>query len=492
MPFPYSTPPTFYNGTSLGAPDLGLIHNDLITLDGMVRRGRRGFVSHSRNMSAWTYDGNGMGAYKRIWYGGFQFRTGMTTATYVIDATLAGGEILRITHDGTQVYSGALAAGTSTVNVPLSGLTDAQIVSVELQIDWPGAAPSNHGDASYWVMDAYVSPVGASLGSYPGVSTFSTSSDELDAARGNQLSNSIDWLFNRMAAVPIPLQTSNIYQTSNDFFLSGGGLNVMTLWAGSISRDSLNTHLSATLGYIAGNSPVVEGRLYVNEALVDSVTITPGARGAKVFNYDMSSFSNGSVRKVRLASVATTPFAGQGRVSTRYSVIDVQVQDGLTMSTPLSSYTAMQSLTWTNVATTLNAIGSRITNIKSILDTNTDVWSKARMFTGRLNAPIESMSQAVAPIFVPRTNRVGDVLWVKGKNVKLGYGAMTVEPDANPDKPNVNRTYKWKTAYEHDIISGDAVQTTAVYLDTLPGLYRGTPYYLFGDVNGAFEYISGF
>lgn len=481
-----------YSGTPAPADYFNSLSDLLVSLDGLARRGRQAFVSHSRNMSAWTYNDNGIGIHKRIWYGGFQFRAGMTTATYVMNAVLAGGEILRITHDGVEVYRAALAAGTSTINVPLSGLSDTQIVSVEIQIDWPdNAPPSNRNTARYWVYDAYVSPAGAWLGAFPGVSTLNTAGDELNTAKGNQLVDSANWLIDRITCVPFIPQTNAIYQTGADYLDNQTHQRIVKdNLAATVARDSINTTFRATMGFVVANSPQVELRLYGNGVIVDSQTVTAGQSGAKVLEWDMSSLDVGERATIRIASYAT-PLDGNGQIYTRYGVVDAAVQDALVMATPVSNLTTTQELTWATLAGTFNAISARISDIKTMLDANPDVWDRVRMFTGKLDAPTATFENGAAgSVFVPRHTRKGNVLWVKGKNVKLGYGATTVEPDANTEKPEPNRPYKWSTAYSHDIISGDTTQTTAVYLDSLPGLYTGVPYYLTGRVDAAFEYLA--
>ena len=83
-----------------------------------------------------------------------------------------------------------------------------------------------------------------------------------------------------------------------------------------------------------------------------------------------------------------------------------------------------------------------------------------------------------------RQVRAGDVLLVKGRNIKLGYGATTYAPiEGDQEELDISNTY------EHSLIGND-LETKAFYLNQFEGLFPGTEYFLRGSVLYAAEFLQ--
>jgi hypothetical protein len=92
----------------------------------------------------------------------------------------------------------------------------------------------------------------------------------------------------------------------------------------------------------------------------------------------------------------------------------------------------------------------------------------------------------VAQIYTPIFVRHGDTLIVSGKNVNIGWGARMIDL-----QEDAWRLYTYKYDKTQSLITGDAIDTQIVPLDSFVGLYPGQVYAIIGEqVNYVAEYLS--
>ncbi len=182
----YIDAPLFYDGTELSAPLLNIIRDNSESIKNAVVIPQPAFDIH-RTLRVQSG--------KDTWKGGFQFRTGMTTATFIIYSKQVSGQgatDMVIYFDDVEVdrYSSAIGGlnvgGYAGRNITISslGYVDNQIITVRVS---PEGTSAEKG--TQYVFDAYVGPLSnVSIGSWPGIPSFGT----VDATKLNQLANASD------------------------------------------------------------------------------------------------------------------------------------------------------------------------------------------------------------------------------------------------------------------------------------------------------------
>jgi len=178
-------------------------------------------------------------------------------------------------------------------------------------------------------------------------------------------------------------------------------------------------------------------------------------------------------------------------VFSSYSFVTLRSETGSSypVQTIPGIFTADESISAATLNTRLTAISSMVSGCKARLDARPEVWNRARM-TRRVFAKddtqVTRMYKTCANTFV----RQGDRLMVRGKGVKIGYGAISFKP---PEKENDPINYREFTFANEVGVGGgeDAIATSEVMLDTIPGLLPGVRYFVFGPVvEAAWEYLT--
>jgi len=475
----YEDAPTFADETELSVTAVNILRQNAILLDALSLRGMRAFQSAGlpSKLNHWPRVNP-----LRIWWGSFQYRTGLTTATFAFTfASIAAGT-LKIYLNGTLRDSVALANGNMTRTITISGLgfTDQQVVEVEVQIAF-SVAPTSEG-GSYLCTDAYVSPYSAVAtglyGAWPGVPTFGS----LSAANLNQLSNASDWLMHRLSVIPLPLFQSYIAVQSRS------SPQTYPLWWGSVARVNGNDKLSISVGYISHNQSEVL-KLYVNGVLAaTSPTLTGnGSSGIFTLEYDMSALTANTMYPIRIDNVITTgnPSSYQQPRMSRWSIRDIRAVplSAYAYATPPAESATLESLTFSALQSRLNAIATMLSAIKTRIDACPQLFDYARMYRRRYVFS-DAFDTGWTDFQVPSTARAGTLLVVRGKAVQIGYGPITVK--SMPDKAAI----EYENATETELIAGERVDSQTVSLDSFDGLYAGMPYMLRGtDVRYAAEIL---
>jgi hypothetical protein len=393
----------------------------------------------------------------------------------------------------------AITAGTqaySSTSMASWGLSDGQVAEVRMDIvdttllpgpSLPGE-PANPADPQwgrYDLVDAFVGPVSSvSIGSWPGVPSFTTGGDNLSEAEVQQLSNAANWLALRMGLVPLPLFQRVVSSNELPYFSVTPGDPHM--WTGGGVRGPFD-RLEVKVVWLAGTATSQRIRLLLNGSEVDTTAaIGAYAWGEDTLVADLSALSASSVLRVSLELVITTG-ADPGRptrVTTEY--VELQRSDP-----PFQTFDNRpqpdESATWTTRANRINAMGAWLQVIKNRIDADVDRWDRVRLFRSSYAYDLGEAQYLIGRYQAIRRRRTGARLIVRGAGgIKLGWGpyaARLVDAKKEPDGE-----YNWSWASEETLVSGDQAETREIWLDTLKGLEYGMTYTIYGaDVRYAAE-----
>ena len=459
--FPWASLPTYQDGLPLSYSDVNLARNNALALDAATLIGRRAFTDQISYLAASSFNPS------PLFRGGFQFRTGLTTLTIVIVATIPGSTHtarVYVNNAGSPTTTQALTTGTNTINVTISGLgfQDGWVIDVDIDVQRTSGAIG-----AYEVRDAYVSPYSATpFSAWPGVPTFGA----ISAANLNQLGSALEHLRQRVWYMPYPAPVGILWRP-----LHAHGPSTRQLWRGSIARSNGANRLDMTIGYLNTNTPAEKMHLYINGSLVASTpTISTGNVGAYTFSVDLSGYGNETVLQLELVQEVITELATVGQVGTRWSLRwGETIIASPTYATPPATSTVRESLTFTALQSRLNAIGTILSTVKSRIDAAPDLFNRVRLF--RMMPVLDDTQRAYfRPQMVTRSLRWRDVLVVKGKGVKLHWGQLrTTKTDT--------AIWEWETTRSQELVGGESVEVKQIHLDMLPGLMPGTFYSATGD-----------
>lgn len=486
----YIDSPLFYNGAELSATDMNILRNNAEAIKTASLRSLHVHNIHrainTTNHNEWT------------WRGGFQYRTGLTTARFVIwtkDVTGQGDMDIVIYFNGVEVdrydssITGVNVGGFTTRDITLTGrgYADYEIITVEVKpvmdVFDRDAQPSM---GEQYVFDAYTFPWSSVGGvTWPGVPSFGS----LNASNLNQLANGLDYLAVRVGQMPYPLQM-NIFKWKN---MNNPRYTKMRWFR--VKPANQNGWFNTRIFYMAENNNA-EIRLTIG-----SVTWTygPYSKGQRVdININVDLIAAGlSWNTDYLGTVeeyippANREDSSDGRggyVDSRISIYSLATgnPNGYTMPATPATSQILESMTFSALQTRLNAIGNVVSTAYSNITGNPMVYDRGYMFRARYGQHAEQ-DEYWDTTFVAGKTRAGDVLWVKGKDVRLGYGPITTELK---DKDKVNGPWTLKFQYEEQLLESDKVTQSYVYLDQYKGLFPGMPYYVFGtDIHYAAEHL---
>jgi hypothetical protein len=476
----YIDSPAFVDGVALSAVDLEILRNNAMLSNTLALRNVRAFqtaaqpalVNHWKNINP-----------LRVFWGAFQFKVGMEEAHFEVRFTNPRAGTAQILFDDVVVFSTTVVEGAYDYTVDLTDFDWAQnqVIEVELRIQFNVMPTTVGGD--YRILDAYCTPIVMSS-SYPGVTTLGT----LNATNLNKISNTADWLIQRLALVPyVPFQQLFWIQTRSKAPSS------YPLWFGSISNENGNDRLIAQLDYnISNQSETI--RIYVNGVLQHtSVPFTLGQKGSYGFDVDISGYTPSTRLDVYIDTniITGNPASYRQPVMSRWSLKDVYTQPThLVQPVPPTKIDINESISFSTLKSRINTIGSILTNTKARIDDYPRLFNRATMFRRRYvfknsvnDDGHEGLDTGWTNVHFPRQQRIGNTLWVRGKDIKIVYGPVSIKGE--PTKP---WEYEWEN--EEELISGEKIETKMFYLDSFKGLYPGTVYYIIGqDLRFCSEYL---
>lgn len=477
----YEQPPTFVSDVDmpLGEGDLDILTMDAILLDALSLRAPE-IMSSSAGKDTSTpgyYVGT---SGERIWWGSFQMQSGMTTLTIEGWAQKGASETFQTFINGVGVDTTAVPNGAAfTITVSISGYTAGDVLQVSVYIVGSGYGGSGVA-TKYVIYDAYASPISVGV-AWPGVPTFAGT---YSGALLNQLGNAIIYVAARLNAVPYQPYLAQYYAHG-----SSVNADVYPLWYGAVERANGSNFLiirilPMILANIAEFYRVKVGGLTVHT----SSTYTVGGVDDDTLAIDLSGYTASTRLEAIIETVITTGAAlgPSGDRNSRYHLWDVHMaNDAPATAAAPTEFTAAELISATTVNTRLNALATMVSGAKARLDANPRIFNRVRLMRrmyGR--TPGQYAVFGPANTYVQRFTRKGARLVVRGKGVKLGWGAITTKAEKTQ-----TTAYSVDFAHTQQITDGDGYQTKTVYLDTLGTLRRGQAYSVIGDEVGyAAEY----
>lgn len=445
-------------------------------LDGLTWRRMSCCPSSGAQTSGDAANWHSKGDYRQSWWGGF-FKTGMTTLT------IEGVNDFRLDFYLNGVFNTFQAATPAgfTKNITLSGYTDGAAVLLEIRTNGNPTTDPAGITPLYRIDDCYLSPI-VVTSSYPGVPTFSGT---YDATRFNQLRDAIQYVWDVVTAVPIAPLTGSIFAQSSH------KMETIRLFDGSVGRYQ-TTEVLRVGGTLICRTNAEHFEVYVGGVLAyTSPTYTAG-QNVTIWQPIALTNTVGTRTSVAIRAVNEDNTYGPAPgVFSSYSLVTLRSETGSAypVQTIPGLFTADESISAATLNTRLTAISTMVSGAFTRLGARPEVWNRARMSRrvfAKDDTQVTRNFKKHAATFV----RQGDRLVVRGKGVKIGYGAISFKPPVKENDPiNYN---DFTFANEVSVGPGeDVVASSEIMLDTIPGLLPGVRYFVFGPVvECALEYLT--
>lgn len=473
MLFAYENPATAIDGVDMlvGEAMLDVLTNNTTILDALSFRGPD-VTSSSAGKDTSTpnyYVGTGG---ELIFRGSFLMATGMTTLTIEGWGQKGASESFQYFLNGVGMGTVAVPNGAAfTFSCSLSALSAGQVGDVVIQISGTGYGGSGVA-TKYVIYDAYVGPVVVTP-TWPGVPTFAGT---YNAARLNQLGDCQRYVVARLNAIPhlgFPAA----------YYVHGSSVtgDVYPLWWGGVERANGSNILNIRIVYLNMGNVAEYYRVKVNGTIVyTSATFGVGATNDSYLAIDLSSFTAGVRLEAVIETVVTTGAAAgpSGDRNSRYHLWAVRMSNSApaTAAAPYD-FTADESMTSASLDTKLNALCSTVLAAYNRIVANPRIFNRVplmRYIFGRDTGQWQVYGPANT--YVQRMARAGARLTVRGKGVKVGWGAYSTKTDKT-----ATNVYSVDFSHSQQLTDGDQYQTKTIYLDTLEGLRRGQTYIIGGD-----------
>jgi hypothetical protein len=475
-------PTTFVNNvnTALSAEATNQLITAAEQLDGWSYRMMAATASSATNESV-TYNLHSAGDV-RLWWGDLRYRAGMedlVVSGYAANTTPSSS--IKVYLNGSPTAAATITPASSwsaTIDIS-TGYTDGQIIAIEIRTFGNASKTSE-----YLVRDVYGTPITVAS-SWPSMPTFAGT---YDSARLNALINACSYLYERINAVPIIPTMGHLWSYGTH------KAETRVQWAGSVARvyseDILRIWGAADIHNIAEHFEVlVNGVVAYTSPTYGWIAYGQPLPVPILLGIDISGIAVGSRADVVIRSVVTTGgnLPHVQTLNSRYSFFAIRSQAdvaGYPVYSP-PALLAQGSISATTLNTRLNALSAMLSDIKSRLDSNSFSWDRARA-SRRRHAADDVQNSKVAQIYTPIFVRHGDTLIVSGKNVNIGWGARMIDL-----QEDAWRLYTYKYDKTQSLITGDAIDTQIVPLDSFVGLYPGQVYAIIGEqVNYTAEYLS--
>lgn len=470
-----SLPGTFVNDVDvpLSAADLNQFRDAAILLDGLTSRRQTACCSSGCQRAGAAADWHPKGDYRQSWWGGI-FRTGMTTLTiegvcdYQLDFYLNGA-----------LNSSQAASAGFTKNITLSGYSDGDVVLVEIRTNGnpnPSSGTSGYTPL-YRIHDIYMSPI-VVASAWGGVPTFAGT---YDAARLNQLTDAAQYIWDRVVAVPIiPLLGGVMIPASHK-------QETIRLFDGSVGRYASNDILRV-YGTLNCRTNAEHFEIDYGGSTYTSSTYTAGQNVSISVPLALT-HTVGTRAKVAIrAIIEDDTYDAFPSVFSSYSFSAIRSEadsSGYATQTPPTAFTAEESISASTLNTRLNALATMLSTAKARLDARPEQWNRARLVR-RVYAGDDTQVARNYKRYAASFVRQGDRLVVRGKGIKIGFGAITFRPPEKEGEPINYSDFTWA---REESVGGqeDKAETSTIYLDSIAGLELGMRYYVFGASSSAYE-----
>lgn len=460
-------PATFVDDVSvpLSAADLNILRDTAMLLDGLSLRRVNATPSSGPQTTGDAAEWHSRGDYRQSWWG-LYYRTGMTTLTIIgrcasqIDFYL----------DGAFNSSQATSAGF-TKNITLTGYSDGDVVLLEIKTNGNSSAAPAGYSGLYRIDDVYGSPVTVTS-SWPGVPTFAGT---YNAARLNQLRDACQNLWDRITAVPMQPMVGMIYIPATH------RAETIRLFDGAVARYN-SSEVLRIVGTFQCRTDQEHYEIDYNGST--AVTSSNYVSGQTVsINHAITlTHTTGTYAPIAIRTVVTDDTNTRAVPSSfsLYSFIAIRTEatSGYATASPPTVFTAEESISAATLNTRLNGIATMLSTIDSRLTTAANLWGRARAFR-RVFAKDDTQVARNLKRHSALFQRRGDTLIVRGKGVKIGWGAIAVDPPGENEPVNYA---KFKFAFEQSVGAEDKIETNVVPLDGLAGLQPAMLYYVWGQV----------
>lgn len=486
----FSTLPIWYDnaGQLDSATDLNVMREAAGLIDRWTYRSDPAFDSSA------GLDTNTVGYYSsanpmRIWWGAARFVGGCTTLTVEGYGLRSQSENIKVYINGTDV----VASGTNVITITLptsvgtfsgtwtvSGLTDGQIVPIEIVINGVHDLTAN-----YQITDVYFSSISKS--GWVAAPTFTAST--VNAANLNALCTALQWVYDRMRLVPMQAHLGQFYALGPFKDPSSGDAQHTDrpMYYGSIGKYYSNAILRVGGSVTSLTTTQWNFKVYLNGTLAYTSSTYGVGTQAIYAPIALTSYTLGTRVRVAILASALNGGTADPLRFTHWTIGILRAEPDGT-GWPYASLPAAfvgptgGTVTMSSVVTKLNSLSTIVNNAKTRIDGRPELWARSRAMRRYYNRDDNAdLYKSRARPYFPR--RVGSELYVKGTNVELGYGPITMKIDAQFNGWSDYETYKKQQI-------SDSANGVLVYLDDLEGLDVGTAYMILGDPLYGAEYIS--
>jgi hypothetical protein len=469
----YETPPSFRTDGFLSAHDVNVLVKNAIALDGLANRIEAAFDSTGAYGDQVSLNLHPLGDFL-LWRGGLRWVTGYTGLVVGGRAASFGTTDLLVTING--VLKATYAAATtwgSTIDIS-TGYTAGQILDIRITTSGNASKTSE-----FVVFDVYATPAPTIATTWPGA--LPTFAGTYSAANLQKLSTACDYLYETIAACPLVPHLAHIWRNGTH------KAQEFTLWTGTLLR-TMTAEQIRIKGNVTVNTTTEELKIQVDGDTGSSLTtLGPWTAGQTVaFNQAIAyptGVGVGEYVEITITASVSAPVAPPYPANSLYNLTIIRSEPTIAAETAPGLAVSNVNVTATSVNGGLNAIGTLLSGIKARLDASP---AFARGRAHRYKFAVDDHQAAKFARTYPHTFiRRGARLIVSGKNITLGFGAITFEHDE--DGATDYAKFKWAT--EQSLIGGETIETQTVYLDSIKGLFVGTTYQVFGDVVYAGEYL---
>lgn len=462
-------------GAFLSAAEIGMLRDNAILLDQLAYR-RMACFDSSAGPDTGAVDLHSSGDI-RVWWGSIYYQDGMEDLVIAGEASSYGSAFLRVYINGasnSDITMGATFVHTIDIS---SGYSAGDVIIVEIR-----TIGNTTKTSKYLIKDIYATPLTVATDWPASLPTFAGT---YDADSLNTIVQAQQHLWERICAIPITPTTAHVWAPATHKVESH------TLYTGAVGRYQDEDQL-----HIYGNVQInnTEEHFTVDVGGVTAYTSPDYILGQSVpiDVFIALAHTMGTRAEVRIKAVVTDdsnqPAAGGG-TNSRYNLWLMRSRaDTVTpypVQAPPDELLSNTSYASTAVDNCLNDICDMLAAIKAQIDGAPALWNRARACRARY-AQDDRQNTKLMRRHPLAFQRLGDRLIVRGKGASIGWDATTVK-----SKETGLDYDDYTFAHEESIIDGDKADTVTVYLDTLPGLYPGMLYYVFGTgVAGAWERID--
>lgn len=472
----YVQPPIFRDnvGQLISAADLDILRHNVGLAEAYTWRWSEVLANSGGVETAYTignYESE-TGDVDLAWDGYLLIKSGMTTLTIEGRTAGVGNSVFSLRLNGAQVQTWAPGAASWAITQSLSGYAAGDVVRISVYVQNLGQLTKT---GTIFIKDVYGAPLTVP-DAWPGVPTFGAS---FGASQLTQLSNATSWIINRSGLVARAAGLSLRYGLGS---LAGPDRRIV--YSGTVGRYYAEQGLRLGFQVADNQLPNLHAEVWVNGALAwDSGTIPQGTT-----NFDqwisLASVPLGTRAEIEIWSNQLTPIPrGPGwhfSIWTIWTLTAVPNTASI-YTTPSLPPAADVLISQSSLTNDLNTLAGIITAAKARIDAQPNFYGRVRA-QRRWFSKYDKADTLAIKRNPPRLWRGGDALIVNGKGVSLAYGGVSIPTN---DRGVAYHDYTWVKT--QPIIEGDKLGTQVVWLDAIPGIFRGTAYYLAGEVHYAEE-----